>query len=108
MGVAYKTLGQSAPAATTQTTLYTVPAATQTVVSTLAICNRGNTAPFNVAVIPNGQSLSNANYIIYQNYVNQYDTVFLTLGIAMASGDQISVLANSNTLSFSAFGSETS
>jgi hypothetical protein len=39
MPTTYKVLGQSAPAAVTATTLYTVPSATQTVVSTIVIAN---------------------------------------------------------------------
>jgi len=40
MPINYKVLGQSNPAATTATTLYTVPAGTQAVVSTIAVCNQ--------------------------------------------------------------------
>jgi hypothetical protein len=36
----YKILGQAAPAATTETTLYSVPAATQAVISTITVANR--------------------------------------------------------------------
>jgi len=39
MATAYKVLAQSAPSATTETTLYTVPAGTSAVVSTMAIAN---------------------------------------------------------------------
>ena len=40
----YKVLGQSNPSATTATTLYTVPAATQTIVSTITVCNQAASA----------------------------------------------------------------
>jgi hypothetical protein len=40
MATTYKVLGQLNPAATTPTTLYTVPASTSTVVSTITICNQ--------------------------------------------------------------------
>ena len=39
MATTYKVLGQSAPSATTATTLYTVPAATSTVVSSISVVN---------------------------------------------------------------------
>jgi len=39
MATTYKVLGQSKPSAATNTTLYTVPASTAAVISTLAICN---------------------------------------------------------------------
>jgi len=44
MANAYKVLGQVAPAATTDTTLYTVPAATEAVISTIVVANRSATA----------------------------------------------------------------
>lgn len=106
MATTYKTLGQSAPAATTNTNLYTVPAATSAVCSTLAIANRGASTTFRVAVRPAGATLADQHYIIYDNYVNQYDTVFLTLGVTLATTDVVTVYAGAATLSFSLFGSE--
>lgn len=104
----YKVLGQSAPSATTNTNIYTVPAATSTVCSTLVICNQGITTTFRVAVRPAGATLAAQHYIAYDNYVNQYDSVFLTLGISLAATDIVTVYAGSATLSFSLFGTEIS
>jgi hypothetical protein len=106
MATTYKTLGQSAPAATTNIDLYTVPAATSAVCSTLAICNRGASTQFRVAVRPAGTAIANQHYIVYDNWVNQYDTVFLTLGVTLATTDVVTVYAGAATLSFSLFGSE--
>ena len=44
MPTTYKVLGQSNPSATTATTLYTTPSATQTIVSTITVCNQAATA----------------------------------------------------------------
>jgi len=106
MATTYKVLGQSAPSATTATTLYTVPSATQTVCSTLAICNRGASTTFRVAVRPTGTALANQHYIVYDNYVEQGDSVFLTLGISLGATDVVTVYAGTADLSFSLFGSE--
>lgn len=106
MATTYKTLGQSAPAATTDTDLYTVPAATAAVCSTLAVCNRGASTTFRVAVRPAGAALANQHYIVYDNWVNQYDTVFLTLGVTLAATDVVTIYAGAATLTFSLFGSE--
>lgn len=106
MPIAYKVLGQSAPSATTNTTLYTAPAATQAVCSTLSVCNRGASTTFRVAVRPAGASIADQHYIIYDNFVEQYDTVFLTLGVTLAATDVVTVYAGAATLSFSLFGSE--
>lgn len=106
MATTYKVLGQSAPSATTNTTLYTVPSATSTVASTLSVCNRGASTSFRVAVRPAGATIADQHYIVYDNFVNQYDSVFLTLGVTLATTDVVTVYAGAATLSFSLFGSE--
>lgn len=106
MATLYKVLGQQAPAAETDTALYTVPAATNTVVSTLSVCNRGVSTTFRVSVRPNAATLANEHYIVYDNYINAGDSVFLTLGITMDAADVVTVRAGTADMSFSLFGSE--
>jgi hypothetical protein len=52
--------------------------------------------------------LANQHYIIYDNAVNQYDTIFLTLGVTLATTDVVTVYAGTANVSFSLFGSEIS
>lgn len=106
MATSYKTLGQSAPAATTATTLYTVPAATSAVCSTLSICNRGVSTLIRVAIRPAGAGLANQHYIVYDAPINANESIFLTLGIALATTDVVTVYAGTADVSFSLFGSE--
>jgi glucose-6-phosphate dehydrogenase assembly protein OpcA len=107
MPTVYKVLGQSAPSATTATTLYTVPSATSTVVSTLAIANRSATAAtYRIAIRPAGATLANEHYIAYDVTVGASDSTTLTLGITLAATDVITVYASTANLSFNAFGSE--
>lgn len=108
MASAYKVLGQSAPAAITLTTLYTVPALTSSVCSTLAIANRGVSTTVRVAVQPAGAAIANQHYIVYDVPVEQYESAFLTLGISLATTDVVSVYAGTADVSFSLFGSEIS
>lgn len=108
MATTYKVLGQSNPAATTASTLYTVPSATSAVCSTLVIANLGVSTTFRVAIRPAGATLANQHYIVYDNTVNQYDTVFLTLGITLATTDVVTIYAGTANVSFSLFGSEIS
>lgn len=109
MPTIYKVLGQSAPAATTDTTLYTVPAATDAIVSSLVIANRDSTsATFRVAVRPAGATLANQHYIAYDVTVGANDSTVLTLGLTLDATDVITVRASSANLSFSAYGSEIS
>ena len=106
MASSYKVLGQVVPAATTATTLYTVPSATQAVASTLTICNQGITTQIRVAVRPAGATLAALHYIVYDTYVNANDTLFLTIGVALAATDVVTVYAGTATVSFGLFGSE--
>ena len=60
MAATYKVLGQSAPSATTETTLYTVPSSTSSIVSTITVCNRDTASgTFRIAIRPAGASLAN-------------------------------------------------
>ena len=107
MATTYKVLGQSNPSATTATTLYTVPASTNTVVSTISICNQAaSSASYRIAVRPAGATLAAQHYLAYDIAIAANDTTALTLGITLATTDVVTVYASSATLSFSAFGSE--
>lgn len=109
MPTTYKVLGQSAPAATTDTALYTVPASTQTVVSTIVVANRSATAAnYRIAVRPAGAGISNQHYLAYDVAVGGGDSTTLTLGITLGATDVITVRASTADMSFSAFGSEIS
>lgn len=107
MPTVYRVLGQSNPAANQQANLYTVPANTSTVCSTLTVCNQGATGTaFTVAVRPNGAVLSNQHYISYYTPLPANDTICMTLGITLGNADVVTVSANSSTVSFGLFGSE--
>lgn len=107
MTISYKVLGQSNPNATTNTTLYTVPASNSAVISTLTVCNlSGTVANYRIAVRPAGATLSNAQYISYDSQVPGSDTISLTLGMTLAATDVVTVYANTATVSFNLFGSE--
>ena len=109
MPTVYKVLGQSAPSATTATTLYTVPAATSAVVSSIVIANRDSaSATFRIAIRPAGATLANQHYIAYDVTVGASDSTVLTLGLTLATTDIITVYASTANLSFSAYGSEIS
>lgn len=108
MTTAYKVLGQSIPVATTNTVLYTVPAATSTVTSTLTACNQGAATTIRVAVQPAGAAIASQHYILYDVDLLAKDTLFFTIGVTLASTDVISVYAGTSTVSFNLFGSEIS
>jgi len=102
----HKVLGQAAPAAATDTTLYTVPSATQAIVSTLAVCNRGVSTTYRIAVRPAGVTLANQHFIAFDAVVEAGTSVYLTLGVSLAATDVITVQGGTANLSFSAYGVE--
>lgn len=108
MPQAHKVLGQSNPAATTLTTLYTVPASTtQAIGSTLSICNLSSSAAnYRIAVRPSAASISNSMYLVFDAPVGANDTVVLTLGLTLAATDVVSVYASTANVAFSLFGVE--
>jgi glucose-6-phosphate dehydrogenase assembly protein OpcA len=112
MPTAYKILGQSNPGASTETTLYTVPSSTSAVVSSIAVCNQtASSATFRIAVQPSADTGSNAaakHFLVHGTTVGASDTVVLTIGVTLATGDRIRVIGSVANLSFSAFGSEIS
>lgn len=109
MATTYKCLGQSNPSATTATSLYTVPAATQAIVSTLTICNQAATAAtYRIAVRVAGAALAASQYIAYDVSLPANATDTLTLGVTLGATDVITVYASSATVSFNAYGSELS
>lgn len=107
MAITGKILGQSAPLATTATTLYTVPAVTEANVN-LYICNRSTTATnIRVALRPDGAVLSNEHYIIYDATLAGFQSMNFT-GIALDAADVITVYNTLATVTFVATGLETS
>lgn len=109
MATNYKVLGQSAPDATTATDVYTVPADTEAVLSTIIIANRATTAgSFRLSVRPNGAAQADQHYIAYDVPIAASDSTTLTLGITMAATDVLTAYCSSADMSINIFGSEIS
>ena len=109
MANAYKVLGQNDLPETTLTDVYTVPAATETVISTIIIANRTESAEtFRIAIRPNGAAVADQNYIAYGVAIAANDSTTLTLGITLDATDVLSVWASAVDLSVNVFGTEIS
>jgi hypothetical protein len=108
MPTTYKVLGQSAPSAATATSLYTVPAATSTVVSTINVVNTAASAAdtIRIAVRPAGATLATQHYIVYGVSLSAASTFTYTGGITLATTDVVTIYSANGTSSFNAFGSE--
>ncbi len=111
MGTLYKRLGALASTGVigTADTLYTCPAATATVISTITVCNTSaSAATFSIAVSTTTSFVA-AGYIVYQASIAGNDTVGLTFGATLdATNKYLLCSASAATVSFSVFGSEIS
>lgn len=108
MPTTQKVLAQSKPSAATLTTAYTVPAATQTTVSTIVVTNQSATATsFRISVAVAGAVDTAAQYLYYDIPIPGNDTFAATIGVTLAATDLIRVYNTLATLSFNIFGIET-
>lgn len=109
MAEALKILAQSSPAATTLTDTYTVGAGKSTTISSITVCNRGNTATtFRLSVAIAGAANANAQYVYYDQAIDAYSTFVATIGITLSATDVLRIYAGSANLSFNVFGVEVS
>jgi len=108
MATTYKVLGQAAPADTANADLYTVPASTEAVVSTLLVTNTtAADATCRIFVRVAGAAAAASNAIIYDGTAGANDFVAITVGITLAATDVITVQSGTaDALTFQAFGSE--
>lgn len=107
MADAPKVLGQSIPAAATLTTLYTVPALTSTVMSTIKACNQSpNATTFRVSVAVAGAADTAKQYLYYDVPLAGNDSFSATEGWALTTTDVVRVQAENGLVSFNLFGVE--
>lgn len=108
MATAVKVLGQQNPSAATSTTLYTCPNPGQTVISAIYVANRSSTATsFRLSVDVNGGGDSNEDYFAYDVPIGGNQVVVIGQGVCMDASDLLRCYATLATLTFSAYGEET-
>lgn len=101
----YEILGQAAPAAATDTTLYTVPVNTQMVVSKLMIVNRDPIATTaRVWVRKNGEATADKQTVVPDVVVTGNNGFPVLEGVTLSAGDIVMVKAGTSFLSFNLFG----
>lgn len=109
MATTYKVLGQASPTSNADTDLYTVPASTQAVISSIVICNRDSSNnTFRIAVRPAGETLDVKHYISFDTDVPAKDTISLSLGLSLGNTDVVTINTMSGNVSYSIFGAEIS
>jgi hypothetical protein len=108
MAQSYKILGQANLTTTSPTDVYTVPSATETVVSTLIVANLVTTATtFDIAIRDGGETLADKHYIAKEVPIAGNDSTTLTLGITLEATDVVTCQAGTaDALTFNVFGAE--
>lgn len=107
MPVIYKQLGKATPAATTLTAVYTVPAATSAVLSSISVCNRSATATtFRLSHALAGAADATDQYFAYDASLAGNSTATFTSGIAMAATDILRAYVGAATVTIIAWGEE--
>lgn len=106
--MAIKVLGQLKPAAATLLALYTAPAATSVVVSSIVVCEQAAAATsFRISVAIAGAADAPPQYLAYDAALAANETKAFTLGITLGATDVVRVRSLSGNVSFNAFGEET-
>jgi hypothetical protein len=107
MALTYKVLGQEIPAPQSNVNLYTVPAGTSAIISTVNVCNQSlSNVSFRLSVRPAGVSGTSKHYIVYDSPLPAQDTMALSLGMTLGNSDVITAWTFQGGISFTVFGTE--
>jgi hypothetical protein len=115
MAIDYKVLGQVCPSTiNTLTALYTVPAGTSAIVSSIVVNDSGaNGGAFAIAVAVGGAADDQKQYLYGSPtngiYMQGGDVFIATVGLTLAAGDVVNVRnisAHTSEMTFQLFGNE--
>lgn len=110
MATAYKVLGQSAPANTSNADLYTVGSGKSAVISTLHVCNTTSSAvTMRIFCRIAGATAAASNAIAYDLSIPANSIYGFTEGMTLAATDVLTIQSGTaNALTFTLWGSENS
>ena len=96
--MAFKQLGAiTITNASSESTVYTVPVSSETIVSSILINNKtASDTTIRLSHVPSGGSIGNAYYIIYNEVITAGGRMDVQLGVTMATGDVISAYSTIN------------
>jgi hypothetical protein len=110
MATAYKYAQVQGTASTgTYATLYTTPASTEAVISSLVITNQASSdVTVRIGLDTTAGTPGSDEWLVYDAVIAGNDTIALTLGVTLDAAKFIRVSSSANTCNFSAFLSEIS
>ena len=98
-------LAQANPNAGILTTFYTVPVATSTVASSIIVCNISSSGDqFSISIAVGGATDTPEQYLFYTTPIETNDTFIATIGITLATTDQVRVWSLNGGLAFNLLG----
>lgn len=99
MALVQKRLGGPSTLTTTTTTdIYTVPAATTTIVKQIILSNySGSTATATISLLPTGDSIGNQHLVFNQLSLSSNETVTISTSLVMNASDKIKAGASANS-----------
>lgn len=101
-------LGQSAPAAATNATVYTVPSGRRAATSSMVVAEtNGSPTPVRIFVRIGGATAGVGNAVAYDLPIDPNSHEGLTEGWTLAAGDIVTVYSLSGHVTFTLFGEET-
>ena len=105
---AYKILGQAAPASTAETDLYTCPAATEAVISSIVVCNVSTAAQTFSVLVTDGSTTTTQHFIYYDTPLPVNDTFVASIAMTLNASDKVIVASGSTgtRIAYSLFGAE--
>lgn len=108
MATAYKySQVQGTVNTSTYATLYTTPASTEAIISSLVICNQSSSSvTIRIGLDATEGTPGSDEWLVYDAAVAGNDTIALTLGIAMDASKYLRVSSSADTCTFTAFLSE--
>ena len=107
MAFSYKVLGQAIPAFNSNVDLYTVPASTSAIISTVNVCNQTTSnVTFRLSIRPAGVTGTSKHFIVYDSPIPAQDTMALSLGMSLGNTDVITAYTFQGNVSFAVFGTE--
>jgi hypothetical protein len=103
----YKVIAQANPAATTLTDVYTVPAVTAAVISSIIIANRNSAnRSFRISIAVAGATDAFEQYIAFDETISGNAVYEFTIGATLGAGDVVRVYVSDADLSVNVFGTE--
>jgi len=107
MAYSYKVLGQAIPTFNSNVDLYTVPASTSAIISTVNVCNQTTSnVTFRLSIRPAGVTGTSKHFIVYDSPIPAQDTIALSLGMSLGNTDVITAYTFQGNVSFAVFGTE--